>query len=87
MSDDELKQAIINLTYAINQQTKMFGAFAQKITSDMTKITTDVERCKLHLGKLVKFGPAEIKADTPSAPISNSGEFPSISQSSRSPIG
>jgi hypothetical protein len=60
---EELKQPGKMIIELLQNQNKILGALSQTITTELRKISTDTELCKLYLGKLVKQGPVEVQLD------------------------
>jgi hypothetical protein len=76
-------QMVIELLQA---QNKMIGVFTQTVIKQLKMISADVEMSKVYLGKLVKFGPPEIRKDSATPPIRGGSSIPE-SESSISSIG
>ena len=61
---DKQEMAPVQMVIELLQtQNRMIGALTQTISKQLQMISADVETSKVLLGKLVKFGPPEIKID------------------------
>lgn len=67
-------QMVIEL---LQTQNRMIGALTQTISTQLRMMSADVEMCKVHLGRLVKYGPAELRQESTGSSSSQAPTFPS----------